>query len=148
MSTTATSLISSIKTRAQSVLGATYSDLAYAQNIDKNSFNGNFKRFGVLAKSQSETSSVLKYSTIDQTFELILIDSFINTAMSDSQEQAKGPALQDLAFDIYRDLITTRVGANSSVLLVSNFNTTDPETIDGKAVVIRAQFTIKYRIAV
>lgn len=148
MSSNATTLISTIKTRVAQVLGATYSEIAYALDLSKNSFKGNFKRYGVLAKGSSETSSVNRYVTIDQTFELILTDSFMNTAMSDSLEQAKGPSLHDLAFDIYRDLVNSKAGSPSFVLLVNNLSISEPETMDGNVVVVKATFNIKYRNAI
>lgn len=148
MSTNATSLTASIKGRIAAVLGGSYSELAYVNDLSKNSFKGNFKRYGLLAKSMTEVSSVTKYVTIDQTFELTLVDSFINTAMSDSLEVVKGPALQDLAYDIYRDLISTKAGSPSSVLIVYEFSVDSPNTIEDKVVVIKAQFNIKYRVQI
>jgi hypothetical protein len=66
--------------------------------------------------------------------------------MGDASEQAKGPILQDLLFDVYRDLINTRAGSPSFVINVENFSTNQPETIDDSGVVVRAQFNIKYRV--
>ena len=145
MSTNAVTIIASTKVRIASVLTSAYVELAYSNNIAKNSFSGNFKRYGLVAGNTTEVDSVTRYSTIDQEFELILIDSFINTAMSDSAETAKGPILQDLAFDIYRDLLATKAGSPSTVIHVLNFSTSKPETIEDKAVVVRASFTIRYR---
>lgn len=148
MSSNVTTLVSSIKARMASVLGATYSELAYGIDLSRNSFNGNFKRYGLMPSSMTETSSVTRYVTIDQTFDMILCDSFINVSMSDSAEQAKGPALQDLAYDIYRDLVSTKAGSSSIVINVSEFSTAAPETIEDKAVVLKASFKIKYRITI
>lgn len=145
MSTNATTIIAAIKVQAASVLGTSYVELAYSNNLDKNSFNGNFKRYGVLPADATEISSITNYVTIDQNFELILIDSFINTAMSDSAESAKGSALQDLAYDVYRNLISTKCGVPNSVIQVHSFTAAKPETIEDKAVTVRASFSVKYR---
>lgn len=145
MTNNSVTLVQSVKTRISTVLGGNYSELAYSNDLSKNSFKGNFNRYGLLSKEQDETDSVTQYTTINQRFELILVDSFINTSMNDIQELSKGPVLQDLAYDIYRDLITTKAGSPATVITVSNFSTSAPETIQDKAVVIRAQFTIRYR---
>lgn len=146
MSTNAVTIITSTKVRIASVLGATYSELAYTNDVSKNSFKGNFKRYGLISRDMVEISSVTRYVTMEHTFELILTDSYINQSMTDAQELAKGPILQDLAFDIYRDLMNMKAGSPSIVISVSDLSSIAPETLseDG-VVVVRAQFKIKYR---
>lgn len=149
MSTNAVTIIASTKVRIAAVLGASYSELAYSNDITKNSFKGNFKRYGLLSKEAVEISSVTRYVTLEQTFELILTDSYINQAMSDAQEIAKGPVLQDLAFDIYRDLINTKAGSASIVVSVNDSEYLAPETlVEDNVVVVRARFKIKFRNAI
>lgn len=147
-SSNAATLISSIKTRIAAVLGSNYTELAYTNDLAKNSFTGNFKKYGLVVGSSEEISSVTRYVTLNQTFELILTDSFINTSMTDSNELAKGPVLQDLAFDIYRDLISTKAGSPSTVIMVSDFAVSSPETIQDKTVVIKATIKVKYRVQI
>jgi len=136
-------IISNTKTRISAVLGNTYTELAYSNNVSKNSFKGNFKRYGLLAGEVNEISGTNRYSTMEQSFEIILTDSYINTAMSDAMEVSKGPVLQELAYSVYRDLIKTRCG-NSSVVIVKEFQCSKPETLD-EAVIIRATFKVVYR---
>lgn len=147
MSTNTVGLVSSVKTRVAAVLGGTYSELAYTNDIKKNSFKGTFKRYGVISLSSREVEGILRYTTIEQTFEVTLVDSFINQSMTDAQELAKGPILHDLLLDIYKDLVSTRVGSNASVIQVMGFSANEPETIEGPAVIVKGQFTIKYRVA-
>lgn len=141
-----TSLVTSIKARQASVLGATYSEIGFIYEIEKNPFKGNAKRYGVFPSSASEVQGNTRAVTVDQVFEMVITDGFINTAMSDSLEQTLKQTLQDLSFSIYQDLAQTKCGANSSVLLVSNFELLEPQTIENNVAVQRSRFTIKYRL--
>lgn len=146
MSSNVSSLIAAIKTRVAAV-ASTYSEISYAKDLSKNSFKGNFKRYGVIPLSSNESSSVTRALTVDQSFQLILTDGFINTAMSDSSEQAASIALQDLANDIYIDLVNTKAGSSSICLQVYDLSLDSPETLQDQSVVIqKSTFKIKYRI--
>lgn len=146
MSTSVTDLVAAIKLRAADVLGSGYSEIGFAMDVSKNTFNGNKKRFGVVPGSANEISSITRYSTISQTFELILTDSFINKPLSDSEQQSRASTLQDLAFDVYRNLILTRCGSPVTCINVSEFNLSEPETLDQEKVVVqRARFSVIYR---
>jgi hypothetical protein len=143
---TVSSLVTSIKTRAASVLGGTYSEIAYVNDIKKNSFKGNEKRYGVIAKDGDQIDGVNRHITIEQTFEVVLTDNFMNTSMSDSAQQVTNATLQDLCVDIYKDLASTKCGANPNVLIVTDLSLNEPETLDS-IVVQRCSFNIKYRTA-
>lgn len=147
MSVTAVStLVSSIKTRIATVASG-YSELGYAKDVTKNTFSGNMKRYGVLPGSSSETSGINRALTMDQTFEIVLTDGFINKQMSDSEEQSKVITLQDLMKDIYLDLVNTKAGSPSTCMIVSQLQLQNPETIKEQNVVIqRATINVKYRI--
>lgn len=142
MSSNSTNLISSIKTRTASVLGSSYSELPYATDIGNNKSTA--KKYGVIPLASSEISTNLRTITLDQQFELILTDTFINKS-GDANEQLVSSTMQDLAFDVYTDLVTTKAGSPSTVLMVSNLQIDKPEKFQDNAVVIKARFIIKYR---
>lgn len=140
------SLVTSIKTRVSTVLGGTYSELGYALDITKNSLKGNEKRYAVLPKSASEVSSIIGFITLDQEFEVIITDNYINTSMSDSKAQDKAITLQDLALNIYNDLIQTKCGSPNTCITVSNFSLSDSQFLEKDSVVVQSMtFKIKYR---
>lgn len=144
MSATST-FVSSIKTRVASVLGVSYSELGYALDISKNSFKGNERRYAVLAKAASEVPGTIGSVTMEQDFEIILTDGYINTAMSDSQAQAKAIALQDLALSIYKDLVQTKCGSNTC-MSVRDCSLADPQFIEKDNVVAQSMtIKVKYR---
>lgn len=147
MSVTAVStLVSSIKARI-AIVANDYTELGYALDINKNAFKNNYKRYGVLVGAGAEAAGVTRALTMDQTFELILTDGFINKQMSDSEEQSKVIALQDLMKDIYLDLVNTKAGSPSTCMIVSQLQLQTPETIKEQNVVIqRATINVKYRI--
>lgn len=137
--------ISSIKARAAFVLGANYSELGYALDVSKNSFKGNERRYAILAKAASEVPGNIGSVTIEQDFEIILTDGYINTPMSDSQAQAKAIALQDLALSIYKDLVKTKCGSNTC-LSVRDCSLSEPQFIEKDNVVAQSMTVkVKYR---
>lgn len=139
-------LTSSIKTRMASVLGATYTELGYAYEIEKNTLKGNEKRYACIPLGASEVTSTTRNVTLDQSFQLTLTDGFINRALSDSQAQTKAISLLDLMRDIYIDLVETRCGSDPYCINVSNLQINEPE-IDNQnsVVIIRASITVRHR---
>lgn len=138
-------IVAAVKVRVAAV-AATYTELAYAKDLTKNTFKDNHKRFGVIPKSASESQSVTRSLTLDQEFELILTQGFINKPMSDSEEQAKAIELQDLVQSIYLDLVQTKAGVPSTCISVADLSLETPETDEQhKLLIQRATFKIKYR---
>jgi hypothetical protein len=139
------SITAAIKVRVQAVLGASYSELGYATDVSKNTFKGNDKRFAVLSKGGSEQSGIIGYITYEQDFEVILTDGFINRPLSDSQAQDKAITLQDLVFDIYKDLVKTKCGSNTCIT-VRELSLSDPQYLEKDNVVAQtATFKVKFR---
>lgn len=136
-------LTSDIKTRVQTVATA-YSELGYANDITKNTFKGNYKRFAVLPKGSSQSNSVTRYITLEQEFEIILTDGFINKALSDSEQQSRVIALQDLLVSVYKDLVNTRCGSVACIN-VTNLSIREPQFLEDNVVVQSATFNVLYR---
>ncbi len=135
-------IVSAIKSRVQSVLTSNYQELAYANDVAKNTWKGNDKRFAVLPKHASEANSVTGYLTIDQEFQVIITDGFINLSGNDSIQQSKVIAIQEIGLAIYKDLVKTKAGA--SVIAVSDLNINETQFSDN-TIIQSLNFKIKYR---
>lgn len=143
----ATDLRDSVRTRMAAVLGVDFSELTNVTEIEKNAFKGANKRYGVVANEISEVLGSTCHLTVDQNFEMVLTNGyFSNVKASDSDKRGKALELQDLMFDIYKDLKTTKSGSPSLVMQTYNLNIQEPEYLEENHVVaIRATLTIKYR---
>lgn len=139
-------LTSSIKTSVASTLGASYTELGYANDLAKNTFKGNDKRYAVIPKGLSEESGVTGYVTLEQDYTVILTDGFINKPLSDSVQQANVIALQDLAIAIYKKLVQTKCGSPNTCLTVRELSLSEPQFLDKEnVVVITATLKVKFR---
>lgn len=138
-------IVSALKTSVQSVATG-YSELAYAKDLSKNTFKDNQKKFGILPKEANETTGPMGFITFNQTFELILTNGFINKPMSDSEEQAKGIELQDLAQSIYKSIGLTKAGLPGTIIMASDLRIDSSETTEQKLVIQRATFNIRYKL--
>lgn len=138
--------VSSIKTVVSTSLGQAYTELGYANDVAKNTFKGNDKRYAVLPKGANEVSGILGHVTLEQDFEIILTDGYMNTAMSDGQAQAKAIALQDLAIEVYNDLVKTKAGSPSICLSIRELSLSEPQFIEKDHVIVQSMTVkIKYR---
>jgi hypothetical protein len=140
-------ITSNIKARVQVTLGSGYSELGYAYDLSKNSFKGSYAKFSLTPQDGLEVSGATSFITIGQTFELTLVDAFINKPLSDSSQQEKVLELQELALTIYKDLIKTKAGTPASVILVSNFQASTPQFLES-AVIQKATFQVRFRTQV
>ncbi len=137
-------ITSSIKTIVQTVLGADYKELNYSIEIPKNSFKGNEKRYSVLPKSFNENSGVIGFINIEQEYELILTDMFINKSMSDKDQRTKTENLQDKIILIYKEIVKQKAGS-ATCIQVKDLSVSDPEYLDTSIILLKATFKIKYR---
>lgn len=144
---TATDLRDSVQARMATVLGPDFSELANVTEPEKNVFKGANKRYGVVANEISEVLGVTKHLTVDQEFELTLTNGFFsNVKAGDLDKRNKTLELQDLMFEVYKDLKTTKAGRPDLVMHVLDLSISDPEFLEeNHVVVITATLTIKYR---
>jgi len=127
------------------ILGADWKAIQYLEELEKNNALCQDKSYGIRALEATEVEGVTKFVTLDQTFELVLVRSKLTKSTGDSD-------LLELSYDnrnavlcAYKDLARTRIGG-ANVLLVNSLTISEPEFIeDGKVVVQRAQFNVKYR---
>ena len=146
MSTLVNDLLDSIKTRVASVLGSEYGELPYVIDVSQNNFNQNHNRYGVIPAASFESESVTKYVTMIQSYQLVLTKAFIEDGISDADKQAKRTELQDLVYDIYKDLVNTKAGIPSIVMNITDLQVEDATYLnEEKVVVINASFNVLYR---
>lgn len=138
-------LITNIGTQIGTVLGSTYSALDFVNDVSRNSFKGSNKRYGVLSGSAIESQGTLRHINIDQIFKIKLTDSYSNQQLNDTNLRSCINLLSDKALDVYKQLVSSRCG-DSNVLIVSDFNMSDPEIlVDEKVVIINFEIKVKYR---
>lgn len=143
--TNATSISASIKAKTLAFLGSPWSELGYSRDVEKNSNKSMTKRYGVNPKGANEAPELTRNITAEHEFEVVLTDNYINTTMSDSNEQTVVQDLQDKSFSLYRYFIETRLN-NLNVINITDFTMQESETNeDSKQVTQRFTFNVRYR---
>jgi len=143
-------LRTNIITRMGALLGSSFSQLSFVNNIHQNKFANTYKRFSCLPKAASITAGALQGNTLDHRFELILTDSFNDGAkgnLNDNLQTQKIQELQDYMLLIYRDLQVNKNILSSGVLIVNELNINEAEFLEEEKVcIIRAFINIKYKV--
>lgn len=142
--------VSTITTNLKSLigtfLGSSYSELAHATDVEKNTFKGSTKRYGVLPKTFNEVDGVINYSTMDHFFNIVLTDDYGGNPLSDIDKQTKTIALQEKAFSLYKEIVNTKAGTPAIVIHTTELVVAEPEYLeDDHIVVITSTVKIKYR---
>lgn len=148
MGSAVTTLVAAIKTRTATVLGSSYKELSYSQDLAKNSFKGANNRYGVLPLGFAEDDGIgrLGHITTTQTFQVVLTNGYRQSHGSDATKIAAVIALQDLTIDLYKDYINTKVGAPTIVVIAKELIVEDPEYLEDDSIVaVRMNFSITYR---
>ena len=128
------------------VLGSEWSELPFVVNVEKNNFNSNNNRYGVLVQASFETDSVTKFVTVTQSFEVVLTKAYIDDGIGDQDRQEKSVELQDLVLTVYKDLINTKANRPAVVMNIDNISNSASEYLEESQVVIqRASFNVLYR---
>jgi len=132
--------------RIVAVLPSTFSELKYKLKVEDNHFEENSKKFGVRPLEANSVPGVTQSITLDQEFEIILTDNYINLDISDEEQRIKTFNLYDRLDTIYTDLINTKAGIPLIVLNIPSLTISQPEYLeDDNVVALRAQILIKYR---
>ena len=147
MATIMTDIKDAVKTEVAAQLGPTYKELAYVEDVAKNSLRTSSDRYGVRALALFETDSVTKYNTYQQNFELIISRGYIQSSVDDTEQVDASYDLRAEVFDIYKRLVNNKGGSPANVMNVNNLTISEPEYLeDDKVVIIRANFDILYRL--
>lgn len=128
-------------------LGSSYKELAYLENIEKNSFRTNNDRYGCRALIATEIGGVNKSTTLSQSFEIVITKGYKESMISDSEQITKSYDTREQILGIYKNLINNRAGVPTSVMNVYGLIIEEPEYLEGeKVVVVRATMDITHRI--
>lgn len=143
-------ITANVISRVSTLLGATYSKLSFADDLNENKWARAAKRYSVVPKSANVTDGVLGSNMIDHRYEITLTDTFSlgpTAALNDDLKIQRINELQDNALLIYRDLQNNKTLLSSSVLIVSGLSINDAVILqDEKIVVIKFELIIKYKV--
>jgi len=141
-------LMDGIKARVQAVLGSSYSPLSHVYNLEKNSFSGADKRFGVLPGATTEVGGNVQNNTVDQGFRVFITDGYITSEYDDSAVVSKIVDMIGLTEALYKDFVKTKCGAPSVVRLVSGMSVNDSLIWeDEKIIVCEMSFIVKSQVS-
>ena len=143
-----------IKTAIQACLatslGANWTVIKYIGDLEQNvsKIGGSSRTYGVRALGGVQIDRTLKFLTIEQNFEIILVRNKLNTQLGDSDLESLVQENQRDVICCYKEIANTRLGI-SYVIMIDDLVFSDPEFIeDGKTVVQRANFNVTYRCVV
>ena len=118
--------------------------LKYSYSLEKNDTRGEANAYGYGVSDGSAVAGTLKSVTIDQTFFVVLTENFINRR-GDSKEDIAIKTIYDDMEVIYQDFVTSKLGINATVLLVSELSLDAPEKISDNTISVQASFIVKHR---
>jgi hypothetical protein len=150
MATNLTTILTAIKTIMLTKLSASYKELTHIFQIERNHGREAKTAYAIrpLGAVENEETNALRNYTLDQEFEMILTDML--TRESDSTEAITSiEAMYDYFDQIYRVMVNTKLGLPSLVWIVRRCEISEPEFVsNGKIVVLRMKFNVKYRMSV
>ena len=148
MSTLVEQINDSITSLIATELGATYSELEYVLDVSQNAFDLTNKKYGVRPLFANSVEGVTKVYTLDQDFEIILTDEFVNSGVDDTAQREVAFSLYDKMSEIFKAIYLTKAGVPSIVLIVNSITMSEPEYLTDEVAILRAIVRIKYREAI
>lgn len=147
MATIVQDIVTNVNSIAATVLGASYHQLRFIFSVEKNDIRAGEKAYGCRPLAAIPAESVTRHYTLDHDFELILTDT-IGRSDDDTQRSDALNTMYDKADEIFKELVNTKVGLPLVVLLLTSPSLAEPEILnDQKLVVLRMNFTVRYRSA-
>ncbi len=139
-------LITGLENVVQGVLGSEYKKLDYVFEISKNSLQGNPQRFGVITKGGISDSGVTRALTMNQDFEIMLVDSYINRDQCDEKQRELVNKMHEKIFEIFDSIFLTKAGKPEYVMNLNRLNISEIDFLtDDNAAILRATINIIYR---
>lgn len=139
-------ITTAMKSEIAAELGASYKELAYVENVQKNNFRTGNDRYGVRALQGAQVPGVTKNITITQEYEVVLTKGYIESSVDDTLQVSKSYDNRENLLDIYKRLVNNRAGLPSVVLNVFDLIIGEPEYLEQDKIVIqRATMNITYR---
>jgi len=139
----ASSILTSLTSEVGTLLGASWSELDYIYDIEKNNFKSNKSRYGIGTRGASSTSGTNKAVTMDHIFFVTLTSNFTNRS-SDAKERVALSELYD-KIELISKVIFQKKLNNASVLLVSNLDYDEPSNPSTGTIALTVNVTVKYR---
>lgn len=147
MSAHVTNILSGGLSTISSTLGATWKRLQDVYNVTNNLSRVIAKGYGMRPlESFTPDSQVNRYYTLDQRFEIVLTD-IVARGDTDAELNTTIGTLYDKSDDIFKAMIATKVGYPAAVLNCFSPSISAPEILGEGMVILRMQFTVKYRSA-
>ena len=138
-------IVENSRTMISGVLGVDWQELRYFYGVENNDERSAKKGFNVIPLGASSVETVLKFYTLDQTFELVLVDT-VTRDEGDTEKEVVLFEMYNQADEIFIKLVNSKVNGLASVLLVAEPSISTPEFLDdNKFVVLRMQYVVKYR---
>ena len=123
-----------------------FEPLRYYYDLAKNDYKGNTDRYAVLPQSIESQSGVIQSITIDQTFQITLTTDYRNDPKSDTDLQAKVKYLYDKMDNVLRDIVLTKLGVPSIILLVTLGGYDAPQVLEEqKVIALSMDIKIRHR---
>ena len=134
-----------IKVRVAAVLGATYSEMAYVTNPEKNNNRNGDNKYGVRPLSAGPFKGPLRSINTEQIFEIILGDTYVNRDSDVALREATF-VLYTKMDDIFKDLLGTKAGIADVITLIKDPSMDAPEDFkDDNFIVLRGSVSIQWR---
>lgn len=139
-------ITNAMKSEVSAELGVNFRELAYLEDVSKNSFRTGNDRYGVRALGGFQVPGVTKNVTITQTFEIVLTKGYIESNIDDEPQVEKSYDNRENLLDIYKRLVNNRGGLPGTILNIFDMSISEPEFLDDDKVAIqRATMSITYR---
>ncbi len=126
-----------------------YVQLDYEHDLEKNKFEGSFKRYGFISLGADFSEDhILRTVHLEHTFQLILTHDFVNNGDDTQQTLAKN-TIFEATHDVLKQLINKKVNLPSVVIVVSGISIDEPEFLANDTVVaIKTNLEIQYRYSI
>ena len=139
-------ITNALKSEVSTVLGADYRELAYLEDVAKNSFRSSNDRYGVRALGGLQIPGVTKNVTLTQQFEIVLTKGYTESNIDDEPQVTKSYDNRENLLDIYKELVNNRGGLPGTILNIFDLAISEPEFLeDDKVAIQRATFNVTYR---
>lgn len=145
MSTWVGDIRTELNTLAVSTFPSSYNKLRKVFEVETNDLRNLREAYGIRVLDGLQNNDVTKSLTIDSTWELILT----NTNTDDRDDEVTQDVIDDLhdkADEFFATVVNTKVNLPSLVVFVGDESFNEPELLEeNKYVILRFQFTIRYR---
>jgi hypothetical protein len=136
-------IVTALETQIQTTLGASWVELDYVYDLDKNDARRAQLGWGVAIGSSNTATGPTKAVTYDQTVSVILAKKYTPRSSDESQKSIVLDLVTKkelLDIEIFQKKINT-----SDVLLVQEIGMDEPVTTNDNIVFLRFNYIVKYR---